>query len=424
MQMTTPSTPNNCTSTSRSYFQTTVGLSDWWLVKAEKDFRGKRLAIAGIPHRDEQALRVFSSAPILKRHDLFNLETADGVWIIIKGLINKARTEENGFPSEVFDHFIIGFPPYWEEYALNCFGGESPTMGTAQSNCDSENLSPEAGIVVPVTVDFTDCPRINHKNASSEEAEDDNCKKNSSIEDSPAGGRNESSSKSKSGGAKPSDAVSQQESRVLAKFRHSDCYCRNESGLSPMVPEASGKELSSSNCSIEQMETLELSGNSLDDNVRQPLAQAGFEENSDPPSDQANMFTDGDRKQDQKNKRIRKRARKVMHSPSWLGGVGKKREKNAGASKRPMPNPANFSVKKGSPITRKKKEESFIALPESLSLQRSRSGRLLLPTMQFWRNQRAVYDADRRIMGIKDPQLNQHTKGSRSEPQRKKRQLR
>lgn len=46
-------------------------------------------------------MRVFSSAPIIKRYDVFTLETADGITVIIKGFINKLRTNENGFPSEV-----------------------------------------------------------------------------------------------------------------------------------------------------------------------------------------------------------------------------------------------------------------------------------------------------------------------------------
>ncbi|KAL6987325.1 hypothetical protein U1Q18_013073 [Sarracenia purpurea var. burkii] len=106
---------------SSSYFKKTVCLKNWWLMKAEDDFEGK-LAIAGLASGEKQAMRVFSSAPILKRYDLFTLETVDGVFVLIKGFINKVRTKENGFPSEVFKHFVIGFPPYWEEYAEKCFG--------------------------------------------------------------------------------------------------------------------------------------------------------------------------------------------------------------------------------------------------------------------------------------------------------------
>lgn len=53
----------------------------------------------------QRAMRVFSSSPILRRHDVFTLETTDGIYVRIVGLINKTRTEENGFPSEVFRLF-------------------------------------------------------------------------------------------------------------------------------------------------------------------------------------------------------------------------------------------------------------------------------------------------------------------------------
>lgn len=52
-------------------------------------------------------MRVFSSSPILRRHDVFTLETTDGIYVTILGLINKTRTEENGFPFEVFRLFSV-----------------------------------------------------------------------------------------------------------------------------------------------------------------------------------------------------------------------------------------------------------------------------------------------------------------------------
>lgn len=54
--------------------------------------------------RDE-AMRVFVSAPIIKRYDVFSLETADGVYVIISGFINQERTRENGFAPEVCSFF-------------------------------------------------------------------------------------------------------------------------------------------------------------------------------------------------------------------------------------------------------------------------------------------------------------------------------
>ncbi|KAH7553669.1 hypothetical protein JRO89_XS12G0040600 [Xanthoceras sorbifolium] len=112
---------------SSSHFQTTVCLYDWWLIKADKDFEGKRLAVAGFTSRELQAMRVFTSAPIVKRYDIFTLETADGICIVLKGFINKSRTKENGFSAEVLSHFLFGFPPHWEAYIEKCLEEEFTT---------------------------------------------------------------------------------------------------------------------------------------------------------------------------------------------------------------------------------------------------------------------------------------------------------
>ncbi|KAL8058296.1 hypothetical protein ABFX02_03G009200 [Erythranthe guttata] len=110
----------------KSQFNSTVCLTDWWLVKTENEFEAKpQLAVAGFTSREKQAMRVFSSASILKRYDIFTIETTDGICVILKGFINRDRTLENGFPSDVFDHFLFGFPPYWKEYVENFMAKES-----------------------------------------------------------------------------------------------------------------------------------------------------------------------------------------------------------------------------------------------------------------------------------------------------------
>ncbi|XP_052477286.1 kinetochore-associated protein KNL-2 homolog isoform X3 [Gossypium raimondii] len=113
---------NDSNDGSSSYFQKTVCLHDWWLIKAEKEFEGKRLSVAGSTSIESKAFRLFTSAPIVKRHDALTLQTADGICVCIRGFINKQLTIENGFSSEVFTHFFIGFPPYWEKYAKECLG--------------------------------------------------------------------------------------------------------------------------------------------------------------------------------------------------------------------------------------------------------------------------------------------------------------
>lgn len=74
---------------------------------------------------------------------------------------------------------------------------------------------------------------------------------------------------------------------------------------------------------------------------------------------------------------------------------------------------------KGSPVTPRGEDLVSVVSPESFSCKRSRSGRLLLPTLEYWRNQTAIYDADHRITGIKEG-INMPSRGIKSEPQRKR----
>ncbi|CAN1142793.1 Kinetochore-associated protein KNL-2 homolog [Linum perenne] len=105
---------NTSNSDASSYFQKTVTLQEWWLIKTDDDYKGKRLGVAGIASSDQRGRREFHSAPVIKRYDMFTLETADAVTLYINGFINRTRTLENGFPTEIFDHFLMGFPLYWE----------------------------------------------------------------------------------------------------------------------------------------------------------------------------------------------------------------------------------------------------------------------------------------------------------------------
>lgn len=80
----------------------------------------------------------------------------------------------------------------------------------------------------------------------------------------------------------------------------------------------------------------------------------------------------------------------------------KSRRKSLYNSERESLSQRNSMRKMDGLISEKEKEESSIMSPESLCLKKSRSGRWLLPTLEFWRNQRVIYDADHRIRGIKD----------------------
>nr|GLL37001.1 uncharacterized protein LOC109182005 [Ipomoea trifida] len=67
--------------------------------------------------------------------------------------------------------------------------------------------------------------------------------------------------------------------------------------------------------------------------------------------------------------------------------------------------PVDFGcARSATPGKNRRNGVSAVTSPQSLSYKRSRSGRLLLPPLKFWQNQRAIYDADRRVTGIvEDP---------------------
>ncbi|KAI3442349.1 uncharacterized protein J3R85_001291 [Psidium guajava] len=73
-------------------------------------------------------------------------ETADGMTIMIGGLINRLRTLENGFSSKVCNKFLLGFPYDWAEYSTSCYGEDSSVqagsvMATASEKSDSQSRS-------------------------------------------------------------------------------------------------------------------------------------------------------------------------------------------------------------------------------------------------------------------------------------------
>nr|XP_029121533.1 LOW QUALITY PROTEIN: uncharacterized protein LOC105048999 [Elaeis guineensis] len=139
----TPCTPFTRSSSSSSSEKNTVLLSDWWLVKAERGAGGKRLAVSGFTTR-QQAIRVFTSAPIAKRYDAYTLETEDGITVIIQGMINKALAHDNGFPPEVCNRFLVGFPYNWDYYADEYFRRSSTCSSNSSSSAGFGELSKDS----------------------------------------------------------------------------------------------------------------------------------------------------------------------------------------------------------------------------------------------------------------------------------------
>ncbi|CAN1229505.1 Kinetochore-associated protein KNL-2 homolog [Linum grandiflorum] len=115
----TPTTASNHRKTSNSgsssYFPKTVTLKEWWLIRTGNDCNGKSLGVAGYVSSVQRVRREFHSAPVIKRHDVFTVETADDVTVFLDGPINRTCTLAYGFPPEIFDHFGLGFPFYWKQ---------------------------------------------------------------------------------------------------------------------------------------------------------------------------------------------------------------------------------------------------------------------------------------------------------------------
>nr|VDC84558.1 unnamed protein product [Brassica rapa] len=106
-----------------SYYEKTVVLRDWWLIKCPIESQGKRFGVAGTQIAETGAVRVFTSSPILKAFDVFTLEASDGVCIVLRGFLNKPRLVQSGFLPQICSEFILGFPPYWESKCNLSFVG-------------------------------------------------------------------------------------------------------------------------------------------------------------------------------------------------------------------------------------------------------------------------------------------------------------
>ncbi|KAJ8422922.1 hypothetical protein Cgig2_010432 [Carnegiea gigantea] len=138
---------------------TDVCLEDWWLSKPDG---GKGIAVGGrpvemrrcdnarkefhsAPAKKRYASREFHSAQVVKRHSCTTVETSHGLFVYLCGFINRSRTQQNGFSSEVSTQvcrdFLYGFPLNWEDHAAKCVGEE-----TSQSNLEyfSECFLPAA----------------------------------------------------------------------------------------------------------------------------------------------------------------------------------------------------------------------------------------------------------------------------------------
>ncbi|XP_047968162.1 kinetochore-associated protein KNL-2 homolog isoform X1 [Salvia hispanica] len=319
MNMKSPSTSTpdhraNPSNFQKSHFLRTVCLADWWLVKSENEVQGRRLAVGGLTDQGNQARREFTSAPILKSYDDFNIETTDGICVVLKGFINKDRTLEHGFPSDVFNHFVFGFPLYWKEYDENVLCKQPPSKEIVTDKF-SEQLS--QGLRYCEKIRFNSISSVGFEEVESELV----------VDKEPVSSNNRNS---------------EDKGIREIKTRSSSCKAKTKATELPSTPAVSLKS---------------------HDSDRTPASADNHRGN----------LTNGKSSLSEKAK-----------------DLGKATRQNS------MP------VSKETPKRENKKEKGWNASPQSCSFRRSRSGRLLMPTLEFWRNQRAIYDTDRTVTGFEE----------------------
>lgn len=461
--MASDSDPSINSNDSSSYFQQTVCLQDWWLIRSKKGFEGKRLAVAGLSSKEQRAVRVFSSAPIIKRYDVFTLETADGITVIIKGFINKLRTNENGFPSEVFNHFLFGFPPHWEEYAEKCFEGGSTSGFVPRSNPGVVSISTHDLDKLMMDSEKTNQCKKAINEARHENSEDVEMKRKNNERSSPfeacenqdEGNLNRSSLTASAQSGKKMDisedipcqsegqvskCQSRKSNRKWQEGQKAEIGLKTKRKSFMSVPvgfdhvnntvgnishEIGGESISNLS-DVGPQEHHNITVEKLDDEC----LKDGSQQNSEfPPA-----YTNAKCKQNHENimiqAKIQSKNTNESVRPSTRPGqanqkinlktpVGERASSSGKKTKRKL----DYNIQVTHPSIKEKTEVSIVS-PELLSLKRSRSGRLLLPSLDFWRNQKAVYDADRRITGIQEVlHVVEPSRGSRSEPQGKQRPL-
>ncbi|KAH1216660.1 Kinetochore-associated protein KNL-2 [Glycine max] len=334
-----------------SSFRRTVTLYDWWLVIAKNDFQGKRLAVAGVSSRKDEATRVFVSAAVIKRYDVFSLETADGICVIIRGFINEQRTLENGFSAEVFHHFLFGFPPDWERYALDCFKEEP----TTDADLGVENA-------IPTSLASEEAPGDHEKSFPENES-------NVSKEINGVNVACSSGGKSRSARLHDIKVYQQKKPASGGSLKHPN----NENSTSVALENCDVKGLKSPATPIQSQSSRQLS-TSPGQVIKKSASKI---------SRTLSPKTEGC----YKKKRVTVETKVVMPKG--------KLNKSASALKNPR-------EKDLSPLAKGSQQKISTFTPESLSFRKSRSGRLLLPPLEFWRNQIPIYNADHEITEIRD----------------------
>ncbi|XP_063950400.1 kinetochore-associated protein KNL-2 homolog isoform X2 [Daucus carota subsp. sativus] len=372
-----------------SHFHKTVNLHEWWLFWAEDENHDKKLAIAGYTSRGQRPLRVFSSSPILRRHDVFTLETTDGIYVTILGLINKSRTEENGFPSEVFKCFFFGFPPHWEVCARHYLAQGFPENDISRVSVANSNLALDqdhiACMIREGSKDHNEAVRILTR---AHAAKDTDQRKTLDVE---------KESIMKENTASKEASVSVANLNVVLDEEHIACMIRE--GLKDH-----NEAVGSAAKDTDQRKTPDVEKESI--MTANTASKEASTTGKKTCTDASRRFTESSKMSD-KAVKCRTRSGGARNTDRRRTATVKKENHliEKAASKETSTGEKNTKRELtylGSPVTPKADIKTSIMSPELSSVKRSRSGRILLPTLEYWRNQTAIYDAEHQVIGIKD----------------------
>lgn len=97
------------------------------------------MAVGGVASVGRDRERVFLSTVIAEREEANVLHTQDGITILFRGLINASRSSLNGVPSQICQHFLVGFPHDWKKYSPHSFGDQDIDGVTASAHSSASS---------------------------------------------------------------------------------------------------------------------------------------------------------------------------------------------------------------------------------------------------------------------------------------------
>ncbi|XP_071717198.1 uncharacterized protein [Rutidosis leptorrhynchoides] len=453
----------------RSHFRTTVTLQNWWLTNPQSNV--KTLGVAGVTfqHIHEThingAVRCFSSAPIFKRHDIFELETDDGVFVILQGLINKEKSLESGFSLDVVRKFIIGFPYNWEEfstispkegsaaesvsiaqdYVKDSTDGHADSVDNPPQHCDSADV---------ILSDKTSTEPI-IKAGNNGLCEDSPLTREidgSSLEMSPIIRNNVDSSRVSKRLGVSSRRMTRSMAKKACNKKSSSSVHDDVSSLEKVTP-FDPKELEG--CDILKMDNDNALSNKKAVNVVDHDTSENMKTNStfsggarNEPNEIPTCSQDmhfkikSKRKRNDQNAgaaedsnvvfkeidvndniRVTRTKKKTYQNTIRSDdvsnkGVDKKNVMNSRTRSKSQSKPtsgrsrcehskrkhlSSYSTPKSSKVSKEGFVSANISPLSSFGGKKSRSGRFIIPTLEFWRNQKLVYDEDRQVCGVQEP---------------------